>query len=78
MTEGVGRDALGEPRLSDSFAQRLLDVRVTKMIPPPLLILRDEGERFLREKPEELPSAGANGSENHERPPADYGASRFG
>ena len=42
VTEGVRRDALGELCLSDRFVQRILNMRVMKMISPPLLRLRNE------------------------------------
>jgi len=51
MAESMGRDALRELRLSDCFIKRRLNVRLIKMIPPPLLPLRNERQRLLREKP---------------------------
>jgi hypothetical protein len=54
-----------------------LNIFFLQMIAPDLFLVRQGGQCFLREKPEEPPSAGANGSEYHKRPPADHGASRL-
>jgi hypothetical protein len=43
VAKGVRGDSLREFGLSDCFVQRFLNMRVMKMIPPPLLRLCNEG-----------------------------------
>ena len=51
VPERVAGDSLGQFSLSDGFVKRLLDMRFVKMISTPLLRIRHEGQRRLREKP---------------------------